>query len=83
MRSIKLGDSFTEAVISATGPGADERSRTVFASLIRHIHDFARENRITVEEWSKAVDMINWSGQISNDKRNETQLICDILGLES
>ena len=48
MGAIKLGDPFTEAVIGSIGPSASDRTRTVFASLIRHIHDFARENIITV-----------------------------------
>lgn len=76
-------EAFTQSVIDATGPKADERTRVVFGSLIKHLHDFARENMITVEEWSKAVDMVNWAGQMSNDRRNEGQLICDVLGLES
>ncbi|GKT87582.1 catechol dioxygenase [Colletotrichum tofieldiae] len=27
--------------------------------------------------------MINWAGQMSNDRRNEGQLLCDVIGLES
>jgi catechol 1,2-dioxygenase len=83
MATTKLGDEFTRAVIGSIGPAATERTRSVFSSLIRHIHDFARENQITTEEWSKAVDMINWAGQMSDNKRNEGQLVCDVLGLES
>ncbi|CAI6063558.1 hypothetical protein V2G26_011283 [Clonostachys chloroleuca] len=83
MSNIKLGDDFTNAVIAATGPKADPRVRTVFASLIRHLHDFTRENQITVDEWTKAVSLMNRAGQMSNEKRNEGQLVCDVLGLES
>jgi catechol 1,2-dioxygenase len=80
---LSCDEAWTESVISAMGPKTDPRMRQVFSSMIRHLHEFARENMITVEEWSKAVDMINWSGQMSNDRRNETQLMCDVLGLES
>jgi catechol 1,2-dioxygenase len=80
---LSCDEAWTESVINATGPKADPRMRQIFGSMIRHLHEFARENMITVEEWSKAVDMINWSGQMSNDRRNETQLMCDVLGLES
>jgi Catechol dioxygenase N terminus len=52
-------------------------------SLIRHVHDFARENELTVDEWMKGVELINWAGQMSNDRRNEGQLVCDVIGLES
>lgn len=80
---LSCDEAWTESVVGATGPKADPRMRQIFGSMIRHLHDFARENQITVAEWSKAVDMINWSGQMSNDRRNETQLMCDVLGLES
>ncbi|PSR97680.1 hydroxyquinol 1,2-dioxygenase [Coniella lustricola] len=74
---------FTDSVIAATGPKASPRMRQVMASLIRHVHDFARENDITVAEWMQGVEMLNWAGQMSNDRRNETQLLCDVIGLES
>jgi catechol 1,2-dioxygenase len=76
-------EAFTQSVIDAIGPKADPRMRSVFGSLIKHLHDFTRENMITVDEWSKAVDMVNWAGQMSDDRRNEGQLVCDVLGLES
>jgi len=52
-------------------------------SLIRHLHDFAREVELTVDEWMEGVQLINWAGQMSDDKRNEGQLVCDVIGLES
>lgn len=79
----KYDPNFTDAVIAATGPKASPRMRQVMASMIRHVHDFARENDITVAEWMEGVQMLNWAGQMSNDKRNETQLLCDVIGLES
>lgn len=75
--------TFTDSVIAATGPKTTPRMRQVMASLIRHVHDFARENDITVAEWMQGVQMLNWAGQMSDDKRNETQLMCDVIGLES
>ena len=74
---------FTDTVITATGPKADPRFATVMASLIRHVHDFAREVDLTVDEWMAGVDLINRAGQMSNDRRNEGQLVCDVIGLES
>lgn len=49
---------FTDAVIAATGPKANPRLAQVMPSLIRHLHDFARENEITVDEWTAAVEMV-------------------------
>ncbi|KAH8587901.1 putative hydroxyquinol 1,2-dioxygenase [Bisporella sp. PMI_857] len=78
-----LGQAFTENVINATGPKASPRTREIIGPLIRHIHDFAREVNLTVDEWMDGVNLINWAGKMSDDKRNEGQLVCDVLGLES
>ncbi|EPE31144.1 Aromatic compound dioxygenase [Glarea lozoyensis ATCC 20868] len=79
----RFDPSFTSHVIAATGPNASPRARKVIGSLIQHMHDFARENEITIAEWMGAVDMMNWAGRMSDEKRNEGQLVCDVLGLES
>jgi catechol 1,2-dioxygenase len=79
----KLGQDFTANVIKSMGPGTSPRMREVMGIFIQHMHDFAREANLTVDEWMEAVKMINWAGQMSDDKRNEGQLMCDIIGLES
>ncbi|KAK9311026.1 Intradiol ring-cleavage dioxygenase [Lipomyces starkeyi] len=76
-------DPYTASVISATGSNASPRARQVFASLIYHLHDFIRENKITVDEWMLGVDLINSIGKMSDTKRNEAILVCDVLGVES
>jgi catechol 1,2-dioxygenase len=79
----KFDPNFTQNVIDATGPNATPRMRQVMSSLIRHVHDFARENELTVVEWMAGVQLLNWAGQMSDKKRNEGQLLCDVIGLES
>ena len=74
---------FTASVIGATGPKANPRVAQVLHSLITHLHDFAREVDLTVDEWMMGVNMINRAGQMSNERRNEGQLMCDVIGLES
>ncbi|KAI0180270.1 Intradiol ring-cleavage dioxygenase [Hypoxylon sp. FL1284] len=81
--SPKYDPEFTDRVIAATGPNAHPRLKEIMPSLLRHLHDFAREVNLTVAEWSAGVDLINEAGQKSTDKNNETGLLCDILGLES
>ncbi|KAK2794341.1 hypothetical protein FQN52_008699 [Onygenales sp. PD_12] len=78
-----LGPSWTQKVIDAMGPQTSPRMRTVMGSFIKHIHEFAREVDLTFEEWEAGVNMINWAGQMSDDKRNEGQLMGAIIGLES
>ncbi|KAL8415195.1 hypothetical protein RB594_006145 [Gaeumannomyces avenae] len=78
-----LGQEFTDHVIASIGPGTSPRLREVMTALVRHVHDFAREIRLTQDEWLAAVDLINRAGRMSDGKRNEGQLLCDIIGLES
>lgn len=80
---VGLGKAWTEQVIKSMGPKTDPRLREVMSSMIRHLHDFAREVDLTVDEWMAGVELVNWAGQMSTNKRNEGQLLCDVLGLES
>nr|POE96459.1 catechol 1,2-dioxygenase [Quercus suber] len=75
--------TFTANVIAAMGPQTNPRLRTVLTSLITHLHSFAREVHLTTDEWLAGVEVINRAGQMSTDRRNEGQLLCDVLGLES
>ncbi|KJZ78205.1 hypothetical protein HIM_02243 [Hirsutella minnesotensis 3608] len=78
-----LGADFTNNVIASMGPNTSPRLREVMSALIRHIHDFAREVQLTTDEWLAGVEVINAAGRMSDDKRNEGQLLCDVIGLES
>lgn len=79
----RFDPKFTQNVIDATGPKTSPRMREVMTCLIKHLHDFAREIELTVDEWSEGVALMNWAGQMSTEKRNEGQLVCDVVGLES
>jgi hypothetical protein len=81
--STKFDPDFTNNVINAIGPKATPRTREVLGSLIRHVHDFARETELSVDEWMMGVKFINSIGQISTPIRNEGQRISDVIGLES
>jgi catechol 1,2-dioxygenase len=59
-KTSRFNPKFTDAVIAATGPKANKRLAQVMPSLLRHLHDFARENEITVDEWTAAVEMVWW-----------------------
>ena len=50
---------FTDNVINATGPKASPRLRKVMASLTRHLHDFCRENEITIDEYMAGIDLVS------------------------
>ena len=54
----KFDPGFTQAVINATGPKATPRVRQLTAGLVQHLHDFARENELTVDEWMMGVELV-------------------------
>ena len=57
----RFDPNFTQHVINCTGPKTSPRMRKVMASLIQHIHDFARENEVTMEEWMAGVDFVRFT----------------------
>jgi hydroxyquinol 1,2-dioxygenase len=74
-------DNITELARTRWGTAHDERSRELLEALVQHLHDFAREVRLTEAEWMAAIQWLNRAGQISDEKRQELILASDVLGL--
>ncbi|HET9172236.1 MAG TPA: intradiol ring-cleavage dioxygenase [Actinospica sp.] len=70
-----------EQVVRSFEGCADPRLRTVVQALTRHLHAFAREVRLTEQEWSTAIDFLTAAGHITDDRRQEFILLSDVLGL--
>lgn len=66
-------DNITENTILMNSQGPDERFKYVMARLVTHLHDFAREVRLSTKEWMAALDFLIKVGQISSDVRNVSQ----------
>jgi hydroxyquinol 1,2-dioxygenase len=81
MSSNLTEQTLTAAVQQTFDESSDERSRQVFTSLVQHLHDFAREVRLTGDEWFTAMDFLERVGKISTPTRQEFVLLSDILGL--
>lgn len=69
-----------ERVVRSFDDCADPRLRTLLTSLVRHLHSFIREVRLTEEEWGTAIDFLTRCGHITDDKRQEFILLSDVLG---
>jgi hypothetical protein len=85
MDNAKFDPTFTSTVINATGPKASARTREVFTSLFKHVHDFAREVELTIEEWQLGMQFLDEVGHMyftSDKKRHEMHRISDVIGLE-
>src|SRR5690242_18076525 len=59
----------------------DARLHEVMTALVRHLHDFAREVRLTEEEWFAAIRFLTEAGHITDANRQEFILLSDVLGL--
>ena len=79
----RFDPNFTSHVVDAMGPGMTPRNRLVLSSLVRHMHDFAREVELTNEEWMAGVHFVNSIGRASTKTRDEAHRVCNVLGLES
>lgn len=71
----------TDEAVSSLDGTADPRLRELLTGLIRHLHAFARETRLTQEEWERAVGFLTATGQTCTDTRQEFILLSDVLGL--
>ena len=61
----------------------DPRLREIVASLIKHLHGFARDVHLTEEEFEKAVQYVAKLGQMTNDTHNEVVLMSGSLGFSA
>jgi hydroxyquinol 1,2-dioxygenase len=71
----------TEEVLERFAATPEPRLRELLQGLVRHLHEYAAEVRLTEQEWSATVDFLTRTGQISNDRRQEFILLSDVLGL--
>jgi len=74
-------DNITELAKARWATAHDARTRELLTGLIQHLHDFARETRLTEAEWMAAIQWLKATGQISDEKREEFILASDVLGL--
>ncbi len=73
----------TEAVLAETERTSDPRVRQILQALIRHLHAFAREVRLTEQEFDQAINWVTALGQRTTESHNETRLIAGSLGLST
>src|SRR5690349_9132470 len=76
-------EDVTPVVLDAYKNIEDPRLREIVASLIKHLHAFAREVHLTEEEFHKATDILARLGQLTTDNHNEVVLMSGSLGFSS
>jgi len=74
-------DNITDLAVERWATAKDPRLAEILTALVRHLHGFAREVRLTEAEWMAAIQWLNRTGQLSDEKRQEFILASDVLGL--
>ena len=69
--------AFVQRIESCDNP----RLKEILTALVTHLHDFAREVRLTEAEWMAGIQFLTRTGQMCDDKRQEFILLSDTLGL--
>lgn len=73
----------TETALERISECPNPRLKEVMSALIRHLHEFAREVKLTPAEWMKGINFLTDVGHITDEKRQEFILLSDTLGLSA
>ncbi len=76
-------DDVTRLALQRWGTAHTPRLAELMTALVRHLHAFAREVRLTEQEWAAVMDWLAAAGRITDDKRQEFILTSDVLGLST
>ncbi|KAL6880909.1 aromatic compound dioxygenase [Trichoderma novae-zelandiae] len=74
-------DDITDKVVQACSQSGDARLDYLMERLVTHVHDFARETRLSTREWTVAIQFLTQAGQMCSPVRQEFILLSDVLGL--
>ena len=73
----------TKAVLSELARAPDPRFREIMSAFIRHLHDFAREVKLTEQEFQTAAAYVHALGKHTNENHNEAVLMAGTLGFSA
>ncbi|MDZ7918393.1 MAG: dioxygenase [Rhodococcus sp. (in: high G+C Gram-positive bacteria)] len=73
-------DALVATVVASFDETPDLRLEQLMQALVRHLHAFIREVRLTEKEWNTAIEFLTAVGHITDDRRQEFVLLSDVLG---
>lgn len=82
-RDFTTEESITAEVIERLSATPDPRLREIMQAAVRHLHAFAKEVRLTNEEWWAGIQFLTATGQKCDDVRQEYILLSDTLGFST
>jgi hypothetical protein len=63
-------DNITPNTIRINSQSKNARLTYLMSRLVTHLHDFARETRLSTDEWMAAIEFLIGCGKICSDVRN-------------
>ncbi len=73
----------TAAVLAELQRAENPRFREIMGAAVRHLHDFAREAKLSEVEFHQACGLIAKLGQLTTESHNEVVLACGSVGLSA
>lgn len=73
-------ENITENTILVNSSCEDVRMKYLMERLVSHLHNFARETRLSTAEWMAGIHFLTAVGKMCNDVHQEFILLSDILG---
>jgi catechol 1,2-dioxygenase len=80
---IEREQDVTAAALAAMERTSDPRLREIMVSLVKHLHGFIRDVRLTEAEFRDACAILIELGKLSSDTHNEAVLMAGSLGVSS
>ncbi|MRK00484.1 hydroxyquinol 1,2-dioxygenase [Aeromicrobium sp. S22] len=73
-------EELVQVVLSSFDGTPDPRLKELMQGVVRHLHAFLRDVRLTEREWLQAIEFLTAVGHITDDRRQEFILLSDTLG---
>ncbi|MDC7742201.1 intradiol ring-cleavage dioxygenase [Rhizobium binxianense] len=81
--AIRTESELTPAVLAVMNRTEDPRLRDILVAMVKHLHAFVREVRLSEVEFREATAILNEIGQLKTDSHNEFVLMAGSLGVSS
>jgi protocatechuate 3,4-dioxygenase beta subunit len=80
---IRSESDVTAAVLGEMHRTPSPRTKDLLSALVRHLHAFVRETRLTEREFQEAIGYVNAIGQKTTPSHNEAMLLAGALGVSN
>ena len=78
---IKTEADVTTAVLAEMARADNPRTREILTAMVKHLHGFIRDTKLTEVEFHQACAFISGLGKLTTDSHNETVLMAGSLGI--